>query len=418
MNFSQVIYSSPAAIVPFEFNFYFLFLCPIFGSIGFLLCSISIFIFSQEEFKEKLYSYLRMECLFMGLNLLTQAFRPIVFCDFYCTISKSLPACALFIYGLVYLVGIYEMCTLFFSFNSALHVYCLINSNNRLLSRILDIQPSYKTATLLILAFGLGLYSFVLFQYEIVYVDARSLLSSFNVSASESNETQNRIYRVKMTEFYFSNVRAYIEIAAMIVRDGVGITLNISINILLFASFRRNIQTKSKLLNIHIRSDLKANRAHHPQQLQLDHRHLNHHHQHRQHHHHNHHHHHHQHQQRELESAETSNRLTTKMTNSDNSAEARQINEDKLKAVKRFERRAAKMIILNCSNCILGRLPIFTTYLLRNFISNETIKEHYIAVSCILVYVSYIFSFFLYYSNNKRFKEIFLRIFCFKRISS
>ena len=71
--------------------------------------------------------------------------------------------------------------------------------------------------------------------------------------------------------------------------------------------------------------------------------------------------------------------------------------------IKNANTKIVMMVILSCLNNIFGRIPVLVQQLLENFYD----LGGFYKISCLLVYLSYILNFFIYFYCNKRFREVF-----------
>jgi hypothetical protein len=332
------------------------YMCPLVGLSGFTLSLLSFFVFSSSEFKEKLYKFLKAETMFMALNLLIQAWRPITYCDNLCEISTSIISKIYVKYFLIYLASIMEMCAFTCGILAALYCYMLVINK----SQLVHFKFSSRLVIIIMIILSAILFSYQIFEFKIVALKIPSLDSSLLEKINNTILSTRTIYKVEFSQFHFEQKKVFIEIFAMFVRDGVGMFSLITINILLLIRLKKDMQAKKSILR----------RA-------------------------------------------TVNNLTqvTICGQSNNSTNGGERKKSSLAIVKKLESKITIMIMLNCLNCLLGRLPIFIFFIAHNFIKNEYADELFNSLASLTVYLSYSFSFFLYYFNNKRFRNIFKKYF-------
>jgi hypothetical protein len=95
---------------------------------------------------------------------------------------------------------------------------------------------------------------------------------------------------------------------------------------------------------------------------------------------------------------------------------------------KESQKKNTKMVLADCLNSILGRLPVMIYFILSNALDPNLvsiIKPIFSTVTFLSVYASFGLKFFIYYNFNKRFrsiykknfaivKQFFISIFCCK----
>jgi hypothetical protein len=358
-----------------KYSVFYTHLCTLFGLFGFILCSMSIIVFSSSNFKEKLYKYLKMESTFMALNLLIQIFRPIAYCDPFCQISRSYIS-NLYVYiAIVYLASIFEMSAFFFNILAASHLLSLMSPENKL-AKYLQFEISHRLMVIFIVGFSASLFSFQLFQFKIV--PACYLLNYYNLTSISELASAN-LYAIECTAFHSSRTKFYLEKVSMSIRDGIGMMVMIILNILLLIKFKMNIKKKQYMLKS--KSNLTD-----------------------------------QQKKQQNSTAYSQNNNSPNNFNeplhsiAENKMNGETVVRAKKKQINNVEHRMTVMVIVNCSNCIFGRMPVFLFFILHNFIENGRVNEIFFSIACVAIYASYSFSFFLFYLNNKRFRKAFKQI--------
>jgi hypothetical protein len=329
----------------FEFLTYF---SPIITVPGTVLCTLCIIIFSHSaSFSPKLYKFLKYESIFITCNLVIKSFSPIVYCKT-CPVSTTLFSCVYFIYFLVYASSICEMSALVCNVLSAL--FCLLHISKLKMQKPVKPSPlfvliniNHRILALVTAVFAACLYCYQLFQFEIV------------IRSRNDNSTTFKIYVVQQTNFYYSELNTVIEIISHTIRDGLNLVILIVINTLLLLKIRKKLKQNSPAIPARHSSTVNAKNC-----------------------------------------DETISRsVANNMPASLNRLTPRILNEKKV----------TKLIVINCLNSIVGRLPILVYFILRNLSNSSILIEFLGAFSFFSVYFCYFTKFFLFYFSNSKFRE-------------
>ena len=352
-----------------ENDFIFTYILPIVSSIGFFLSLLCLIIFSNSIFKEKLYSYLKIETIFCATYLIIQSLRPIHSCA-KCQVSSSIVSQIYYLYFAVYVVSICEFSAFAFQIFAAINCYrMIIRMKNE--TKVFFKIP-LKMVCFLTVVFSCTLFSFQLIEYEIIAIKV------------EGNFTSSIKYITNCTQFWFSDFRKICEITAIIIRDIIGTICLLTINLILFINLNITIKRKRSLLS-----------SNSIRQVQFD---------------------------NFINVNPVQNQKSPKTTSQQNIDVATQIktqsNHKILKNTKNCNIRMILMVTLTCLNCLLGRLPISVYFLLRNtnlFEEDDLVGRNFIQYCITFISLSFSLNFLLYYFSNRKFKRIFNNFLRFKK---
>jgi hypothetical protein len=326
----------------FELNFYGI-VCPSIAACGFILTIFTFVIFLSADFKEKLYKYLQVEAVLIGLDLFITTLKPMYYCS--SPIFNSYFTNYYYIIFIVYMASVLEMAIFLSRIASTYFCFILISNNKQ----HCFMRISYKLVVVIIMVFSTSIYIFQLFQYRVVIVS-----EEVNTNTS-SNETSSEL-RIEKTPFNDSRLRFVIETTVFFLRDGLNTIILIVLNFLIFLKIRQNMAKKRKMLKYDVTKD----------------------------------------------NTSTMNTQTNNL-------------------VKKTEKTINKtiiMMVVTCINCLLGRIPIFLCFVIRNF-DNSNASLYFCQFAVLAIYLSYSSYFFIYCFTNKRFVEKFKSYYknlnCFKK---
>jgi hypothetical protein len=330
----------------------YIYVIPIISFLGFLLSLLCFLIFLNKDFKEALYKYLKVESLLISVNLFIQIFRPVYFynASFF---SKSLFSQIYSFYFLYYIVSSLEMASFLLHVMSSLDFFLLISNLTQKLTFYKKLN--YKIVSSIICLFSILIYIYILFRKEIrshdvLFINADNDIISYTV-----------IYLSYDTEFSKTIWKKVIEITVVVIRDGIFLLALVILNIIIYLHVRSSIMKKKKMLNKENGTMIKKEAS--------------------------------------IDDVSISNHPTA-------------VNGKKSKSEKKSRRAQYKltiMVIIGSLNCILGRLPILSDFIVQNIIGwNDQVKLLNM-YACLAVYVSYSINFFLYMYTNKRFNKIFFQ---------
>ena len=331
----------------------YIYVIPLISIIGFILSILCFLIFSNKDFKETLYKYLQVESLLISINLFIQTFRPVYFYN-ESYFSKSLFSQAYSFYILYYFVSSLEMASFILHIMSSLDFFLLISNLTQKLSFYKKLN--YKIVSIIICLFSILIYIYILFikeirSHDVLFINAENEIISYSI-----------IYLSYDTEFSKTISKKVIEIAVVVLRDGIFLLTLVILNIVIYLHVRKSIMKKKKMLK------------------QKD--------------------------------KDNGTMIKTEASIDDVSVSNNQTNGKKSNSERKSSRAQYKltiMVIIGSLNCILGRLPILTDFIVQNIIGwNDQVKLLNM-YACLAVYVSYSIYFFLYMYTNKRFNKIFFQ---------
>jgi hypothetical protein len=333
----------------------YIYVIPIVSLIGFLLSILCFFIFLNKEFKEVLYKYLKVESLLISMNLFIQIFRPVYFYNA-SYFSKTLFSQIYSFYILYYFVSSLEMASFLLHIMSSLDFFLLISNLTQKLTFYKKLN--YKLVSVIIFLFSISIYIYIIFikeirSHDVLFIDSKDVILSYTI-----------IYLSYDTEFSKTTVKKIMEISVVVLRDGIFLLTLVILNIIIYLHVRSSIMKKRRMLNRDNGSMIKTEA-----------------------------------EAASIDDLSINNHPTT-------------INVKKSKSERKNNKAQYKltiMVIIGSLNCILGRLPILSDFIVQNIIGwNDQVKLLNM-YACLAVYVSYSINFFLYMYTNKRFNKIFFQ---------
>lgn len=191
-------------------------------SIGFLV--VNIVILSNRQFKEKLFVYLKLESIYMCLNMIVAAIFPF----YYSTYSKSFLANVYMLLGQIYATSFLEMCALLSgilaSFCCLIFVYY---PNNGRACRLVNGLNPYMMSAILTLACS-ALFSYELFQFRINREDV-------NEQNFYTKKYDSTVYDVLQSLTYF-------------IRDCLCLITLLAVNLFMTIKARKSLKMKAKIM--------------------------------------------------------------------------------------------------------------------------------------------------------------------------
>lgn len=354
-----------------ESDLYYGYICPFVGAIGVLLNLLVFLIFSSPIFKEILYKYLKLNALFIGLDLLFTSFRPVFYWK-HLEIAHSYPAHLYEKYLITYGASVVEMtafvCLVLATFNYYLLIDNLLASQRFFFSRV-----SYIYVCVFIVIVSILLFFYQLFEYKIVCDNIPLSFWPFANISSDSNNNQT-IYmcNIEYESFHYSTFHSVIEILAFFIRDGLNLILLILLNLMIFVRVKKGMNKKKSILN---NNNNKTKRSESAGLATSS----------------------------DVKSNETARRAGSLIDRNHSS-------NKRLRSISKTKYKLTIMVIMSSVNCALGRLPIMIFFIIRNFGENEAVL-YFRKIAVVFVYLSYDFNFFFLYFTNKKFKMLFNRYF-------
>lgn len=404
--------SSSKIVISTETDLYYGYICPFVGAIGVFLNLIVFIIFSNSVFKEILYKYLKLQALFIGLDLLFTSFRPVFYWK-HLEIAHSYPAHLYEKYIITYGASVVEMSAFVCLVLATLNYYLLID--NLLASqRFFFSRVSYVYVVTFVVLVSVFLFLYQLFEYKIVCEDIP--LSMWESAMNNYDNNNNQNYSVNQTkhmcdieyeQFHYSKFHTIIEIVAFFIRDGLNLIILVMLNLMIFVRVKKGMNKKKSILKRRTGSmsvpsaDFKSGgtgggggggkRETRRSKAELNNK-----------------------NNTNNDNNSLSNATTkTKGSGSENGSVVirnHSSNSKHLRSISKTKYKLTIMVIMSSLNCAIGRLPIMIFFILRNFGENEAVL-YFRKIAVVFVYLSYDFNFFFLYFTNKKFKTLFNRYF-------
>lgn len=221
----------------------YIYACPIVGLLGCILNILTLIIFLDKQFKENLYRFLRIESIYIIINLFITCLRPLYFCKSK-WLSKYFATQLYYIYLLFYLASVLEMTALLTHVLATFDFYALISNIKIKCLSFLEKKIIFKLNVVGTFLLSCLMYSYQLFMFDMV---------SYQILEVDLNQTvinQRIIYESKPNEFYNKSIfKKAIEMFVSIYRDGILLSVLIILNILIYFQVIKTLRNKKMLLN-------------------------------------------------------------------------------------------------------------------------------------------------------------------------
>lgn len=196
------------------------------GLLSILSTLMNIFIFSNAQFKEKLFTFIKLESIFMCSDLSIIIMLPFYYCKD-CSFSKSLAYCINWKYFQVYLTSLCEMCALISSILASFT--CLVSNFSPIVKfkPIIDLNP-YLVSVVSFVTSGL-LFMFQLFQYNI------------------QKNIDGTFYLID-TEFRDSQLNNILQLMSFSIRDCLLIVILVVLNVFMMKKAKELLKNKARIL--------------------------------------------------------------------------------------------------------------------------------------------------------------------------
>lgn len=261
------------------------------------------------------------------------------------------------------------MCALMCRNVSALICLLLISSSKQKTSRsritrLLLEHHTVKFIVLAIVIFSMGLYSFQLAQYKIVYV----LVDFFN-----KNSTDMR-WDIWLTDFGWTVHTHRFEVAASILRDCVNLLVLIVLNSLIVYKLKKSLRRKKKIIKLGAVNEAMSRSV----------------------------------KDEGFSQMATSKRIVVVASTAGaggggggGGGGVGSMADETIRSIKRKENRQTLMMLLTCLNYLVGRIPLLYLFIKRNLFEDNSNFGIY---AILIAYVSYTANFLFYYVSNNRFR--------------
>ena len=193
-----------------------------------------------------------MEMLFLSLFLIFNSVRPIYICRN--TLTREQYYSALIYLISAYMITIFEMCSVVCSLFSSIEFYILI-SNQKKSKLILFRKYSYKLISLILFIICSVIYSFRLYEFEIVE-GRRSVNSTF--ASNNSSPFINVKYYCNKSSYSNSIYFKIHKLFGSLLLNGVNPIVFIILNVMIFIRVRNSLKQKRLLLKNEIESTMTS----------------------------------------------------------------------------------------------------------------------------------------------------------------
>lgn len=197
------------------------------STISLIFCVTNVVVFSQKQFKEKVFVYLKHESIFMTMNLLISVFVPLIQCNS-CSFSKSLPGRVYFFVFEVYITSITEMSSLISTIMATVNCITMVDK---------------KAAGCLFSLSNINVYVVVVFEILL-----SGILFFHQLFHGYIIRQDDGLQSFIKADFYNSLVSRICDAIVYTVRDGILVITLIALNVYLLVIVRRNLARKRKIL--------------------------------------------------------------------------------------------------------------------------------------------------------------------------
>lgn len=308
----------------------YVFVIPLVNMLGLILTLACFIVFNDSKFKQNVYTFLKYESVFIAIDLLISALRPIY--NYNSEFSTSYFPQFYYIYMLVGAASVLEMSAILCHIVSTFYLYLLITN-----------KPLSRNIPSLAVCFMIFMFSLVLFSYH--FFDSVIVSNQVSIRVSQNQTINRAVYGNVETEFGKTDWKKIIDIFVFCLRDGFCLLVLMVLNIMIFTNVKLLMKRKQTILGSSVKYEKRSMRQ--------------------------------------------SKRNTQ---------------------YKTTERKTSIMVVIIGLSYIIGRLPILVINILKNFIKFDYLSQAN-TVSVLLVYISYSSYFFIYYTFNKLFRNVFWRFF-------
>jgi hypothetical protein len=196
---------------------------------------ICVIIFSNQDFKEDMYHYLKFKSISIILHSLIQILRPISNLRVYFS-SASLVSVIYDLYFLSYLVSCLELCIILFHILSTLDYYLIVTNKTDYLK--LTRKLSYRIKILFVFLFSIFIYLQELFS-RIIKGWTLIEINQTNIIAD-----QRTYYSIQTTSFSSLMTKKIISNIVFLIRDCLNLIILIVLNILIYVNVIKSIKKK------------------------------------------------------------------------------------------------------------------------------------------------------------------------------
>lgn len=208
---------------------------PSISFIGCILCLLSFLVYRNQVFHEKFFTHIRIEIVFMLITLTIVCLQPIYYQE---ERPNSLFSGVYYIFFIIYAKSVLEAVVLFSNIFTDVHFLIFITNHQQqkfiFANRFLKKHHSF-VLTLIALAFNSMTFSYQFCKYHIIQVDV--FMKSSN-SSSVWNSTNSSLVSNSRKAWNITQARGSpfteLEIISLTFRDGLGLTILLTVNFILF----------------------------------------------------------------------------------------------------------------------------------------------------------------------------------------
>lgn len=194
---------------------------------GLITCIINVVVFSRKQFKEKLFFYLKIESIFMGVCFLIYIFTPLSQCKS-CLVSKSLARNIFSLIFEIYIMSVNDMSSLMTKIMATINCIVMVDR---------------KAAGFLIVFNKINVYMVLIFE-----IAFSSLLFLYQIFQRNIIRIENDSFKLVHTEFYNSQANYILDTVSYTIRDGLLVIMLIALNVFMLIIIRRNLSQKQTIL--------------------------------------------------------------------------------------------------------------------------------------------------------------------------
>jgi hypothetical protein len=320
---------------------------PSIGFIGLITNIACVIIFSNKDFKEDMYHYLKFKSIAVIMHLFIQILRPLSILKGNFS-SASIISVIYDLYFLSYFVSFFELSIILFHILSTIEYYLIVSNNNDVMKLIRKV--SCRSKILFIFIFSMFMYIDILFS--------RVIHGWHLAEINESNKIvdQRIYYSIQTTSFGSTMARKIISSIVFMIRDGLNLVILVILNILIYLNVMESIKKKRAIIFKSRKVDDSTKSV----------------------------------------SIGMSNSGSSKSTSSNNN-----------KKINKTERKVTLMVLFSSITYVSTRIPLLICVILGDYANLNLWGTTFGRFTTIYLYVTYLIDILYFYIFNERFKKIF-----------
>lgn len=220
-------------------HIFFCVMTPIIDIMGVILSFSGLIILQNSQFKEVLYKYLKVETLFIGINLTISSLRPMYHCEMASTYKSNLIVIFQMYFRGYFGSALEEaafLCNLIATFQFYIMVANVKSSKLKILERV-----DYRIICTVVLLFSCLLFIYQVFEFKIV---------------SHVNIDNKTIFTTESINLQYQHIFNINRIIAFSIRDFLNPFISIILNIIIYLNVRR-VMIRKKTLQKNVSSNMK-----------------------------------------------------------------------------------------------------------------------------------------------------------------